>query len=253
MATFFSTSFWDFNPNGDGSHVSTWVWLYWILTAVLTISVLGFWQVFPKLKEAKEQEVSIWQLVLESLQQHLVIIKFWRREKVKDEEALSRSSNEHVDTENESKRPKRESRWRHLKHKGWLHKDRIRDKTEEGLTVIEANNMNVAGSGVQQARSEPQQTHTSFNSHLSYNRHSDPDDDEDDGSNGERLQNDYDESDDANADQSAETTMVAQQSPEMTISENMSVMQLSGYAPNCNPSIVPHCEIQQGHPIWTGM
>jgi Mg2+ and Co2+ transporter CorA len=41
VATFFSTSFWDFAPDNEGSKVSRWVWLYFALTIGLTVLVLG--------------------------------------------------------------------------------------------------------------------------------------------------------------------------------------------------------------------
>lgn len=44
VATFFSTSFLDFKPTRPGDHVSDWVWLYFVLTVVLIVTVMGFWK-----------------------------------------------------------------------------------------------------------------------------------------------------------------------------------------------------------------
>lgn len=63
-STFFSTSFFDFQPSSDGSGggsggggrrrvVSDWVWLYWAVTAVLTAAVLGLWWFFSRRQNAK--------------------------------------------------------------------------------------------------------------------------------------------------------------------------------------------------------
>lgn len=47
MATLFSTSFWDFSPSNDGAMVSKWVWLYIVVTALLTTGVVGVWMRWP--------------------------------------------------------------------------------------------------------------------------------------------------------------------------------------------------------------
>jgi hypothetical protein len=47
VATFFSTSFWDFGPSNQGSKVSSWVWLYWVVTVLLTMVVIGIWLWWP--------------------------------------------------------------------------------------------------------------------------------------------------------------------------------------------------------------
>ncbi|KAL1592262.1 hypothetical protein SLS60_011339 [Paraconiothyrium brasiliense] len=49
IATFFSTSFWDFGPANEGPIVSKWVWLYWVVTVVLTTCVIGAWIWWPLL------------------------------------------------------------------------------------------------------------------------------------------------------------------------------------------------------------
>src|SRR4051794_26230776 len=44
IATLFSASFWNFQPENDGPVVSKWVSLYWVLTAILTLGVLAAWR-----------------------------------------------------------------------------------------------------------------------------------------------------------------------------------------------------------------
>ncbi|QKX57884.1 uncharacterized protein TRUGW13939_05004 [Talaromyces rugulosus] len=50
MATLFSASFWDFQPDNQGRIVSSWVWLYWVLTVVLTVGVLAAWRIMSRVK-----------------------------------------------------------------------------------------------------------------------------------------------------------------------------------------------------------
>ena len=50
IATLFSASFWNFQPTNTGPIVSKWVWLYWVITAVLTITVWGFWRGYSMIK-----------------------------------------------------------------------------------------------------------------------------------------------------------------------------------------------------------
>lgn len=47
VATLFSTSFWDFSPSNEGAMVSKWVWLYLVVTAILTTGVVGAWMRWP--------------------------------------------------------------------------------------------------------------------------------------------------------------------------------------------------------------
>jgi hypothetical protein len=54
-ATFFSTSFFNLQPT-DGYRVSRWIWLYWVITVLLTVAVLFFWLVFVRLQHRKTQE-----------------------------------------------------------------------------------------------------------------------------------------------------------------------------------------------------
>ena len=49
VATLFSTSFWDFSPSNHGAMVSKWVWLYLVVTALLTVGVIGIWMRWPVL------------------------------------------------------------------------------------------------------------------------------------------------------------------------------------------------------------
>jgi hypothetical protein len=49
-ATFFSTTFFSFQ---GGASVSSWIWLYWLITAVLTGAVLCCWWVATKLQRKK--------------------------------------------------------------------------------------------------------------------------------------------------------------------------------------------------------
>lgn len=51
VATVFSASFWDFSPGNQGSKVSSWVWLYWVVTGVLTAAVLCIWRGVPRMKQ----------------------------------------------------------------------------------------------------------------------------------------------------------------------------------------------------------
>ncbi|KAH7411821.1 hypothetical protein DE146DRAFT_255853 [Phaeosphaeria sp. MPI-PUGE-AT-0046c] len=54
-ATFFSTSFFSFNANLDGKIYSGWLWLYFVVSAILTaIVVVGTWMLW----KGKEKEIS---------------------------------------------------------------------------------------------------------------------------------------------------------------------------------------------------
>ncbi|KAF2797117.1 hypothetical protein K505DRAFT_322826 [Melanomma pulvis-pyrius CBS 109.77] len=50
IATLFSASFWNFQPTNTGPIVSKWVWLYFVVTALLTLFVWSFWRGYPMLK-----------------------------------------------------------------------------------------------------------------------------------------------------------------------------------------------------------
>jgi hypothetical protein len=47
VATLFSASFWDFIPGNQGFKVSSYIWLYWLVTASVTAAVLFIWRGFP--------------------------------------------------------------------------------------------------------------------------------------------------------------------------------------------------------------
>jgi hypothetical protein len=68
VATFFSTRFWDFGPSNQGSKVSHWVWLYWVVTVVLTMFVISIWLWWPlvvKFSETKRRSSkSVIELIL---------------------------------------------------------------------------------------------------------------------------------------------------------------------------------------------
>ncbi|KAF2443081.1 hypothetical protein P171DRAFT_522732 [Karstenula rhodostoma CBS 690.94] len=68
VATFFSTSFWDFGPSNEGPMVSKWVWLYWLVTIVLTMCVVSIWMWWPLV--TKLRETKFWHIasVLELIQ-----------------------------------------------------------------------------------------------------------------------------------------------------------------------------------------
>ncbi|OAL48103.1 hypothetical protein IQ07DRAFT_646293 [Pyrenochaeta sp. DS3sAY3a] len=60
VATLFSSSFWDFKPGSTGRVVSGWVWLYFVLTAALTLIVLGIWRGHTVLKQVMRTSKDIW-------------------------------------------------------------------------------------------------------------------------------------------------------------------------------------------------
>lgn len=60
IATLFSSSFWDFQPGSTGPVVSGWVWLYFVLTAALTLIVLGVWRGYTALKQVIKASKGIW-------------------------------------------------------------------------------------------------------------------------------------------------------------------------------------------------
>ncbi|KAF2117456.1 hypothetical protein BDV96DRAFT_572128 [Lophiotrema nucula] len=55
MATLFSASFWDFNPNNARPRVSKWVWVYWITTFGLTAVVMILWRGHPTLATLRKR------------------------------------------------------------------------------------------------------------------------------------------------------------------------------------------------------
>jgi 3-mercaptopyruvate sulfurtransferase SseA len=56
LQTFFSTTFFDFNANFDGRVYSPWLWLYFLVTAILTLLVVvGTWLLWKKEKAVVEK------------------------------------------------------------------------------------------------------------------------------------------------------------------------------------------------------
>ena len=54
-ATFFSTTFFSFSADFDGSVYSGWLWLYFVVTVILTaVVVVGTWLLW----KGKEKEIS---------------------------------------------------------------------------------------------------------------------------------------------------------------------------------------------------
>jgi hypothetical protein len=53
IQTLFSASFFDFNPDNSSSVVSSWIWLYCVMTVVLTILVLAAWWFFVRHQNRK--------------------------------------------------------------------------------------------------------------------------------------------------------------------------------------------------------
>jgi hypothetical protein len=51
VATLFSASFWNFQPSNAGKIVSKWVWLYFVVTFLLTLAVLLGWQMSSKMRK----------------------------------------------------------------------------------------------------------------------------------------------------------------------------------------------------------
>ena len=66
VATFFSSTFWDFAPSNTGSKVSSWVWIYWVVTIVLTLMVLVVWRFFNMLNQIMESVRISWRVASSS-------------------------------------------------------------------------------------------------------------------------------------------------------------------------------------------
>ncbi|KAF2825367.1 hypothetical protein CC86DRAFT_456555 [Ophiobolus disseminans] len=62
VATLFSASFWNFDPRSGGKMVSSWVWLYFVSTAVLTLVVLAVWRGFAALKQTMGAVKRFWRV-----------------------------------------------------------------------------------------------------------------------------------------------------------------------------------------------
>jgi Mg2+ and Co2+ transporter CorA len=59
VATFFSTTFWDFSPDNEGAKVSNWVYLYFVVTVGLTLLVLVVWRKFSALRRFTMEMVQL--------------------------------------------------------------------------------------------------------------------------------------------------------------------------------------------------
>ena len=57
----FRTSFWNFDLSTTGPVVSRWIWLYWFLTAVLTVFVFAIWWNFFVVKQLRKKMTSTWE------------------------------------------------------------------------------------------------------------------------------------------------------------------------------------------------
>jgi hypothetical protein len=82
VATFFSTSFWDFAPGNRGSKVSSWVWLYWLVTISLTLLVLGVWRKFGALRQLVGSVVRFWR--------RMPLVRKAGREKIQSDEEVGK-------------------------------------------------------------------------------------------------------------------------------------------------------------------
>ncbi|PVF91183.1 hypothetical protein CPB86DRAFT_770930 [Serendipita vermifera] len=63
-ATIFSSSFWNFQPSNNGRVVSPWIWLYCVVTGVLTLIVLALWRYLSRtqykaIRDLPDSEVPI--------------------------------------------------------------------------------------------------------------------------------------------------------------------------------------------------
>jgi Mg2+ and Co2+ transporter CorA len=56
VGTFFSSSFFNFGPAAGNAVVSHWIWLYLLITALLTIIVFSGWHLLSRAKSKKEEE-----------------------------------------------------------------------------------------------------------------------------------------------------------------------------------------------------
>ena len=80
VATFFSTTFWDFSPDNDGVKVTYWVYLYFVVTIGLTMLVLIVWRRFSTMKRLTMNMVQL-------ARQIPVLGRLIRKKKVNDEES----------------------------------------------------------------------------------------------------------------------------------------------------------------------
>lgn len=80
VATFFSTTFWDFSPDNGGAKVSYWVYLYFVSTIGLTLLVLVVWRRSIALKQLKVG-------MLQSARRIPLLGRLIREKKMDDEES----------------------------------------------------------------------------------------------------------------------------------------------------------------------
>ncbi|CAN9087705.1 unnamed protein product [Alternaria alternata] len=79
VATFFSTTFWDFSPDNRGTKVTYWVYLYFVVTIGLTLLVLVVWRKFSVLKRLAANMVQV-------MHQIPLLGKLMKKKRVDDEE-----------------------------------------------------------------------------------------------------------------------------------------------------------------------
>ncbi|CAN9088031.1 unnamed protein product [Alternaria alternata] len=79
VATFFSTTFWDFSPDNKGTKVTYWVYLYFIVTIGLTLLVLVVWRKFSVLKRLAANMVQV-------MHQIPLLGKLMKKKRVDEEE-----------------------------------------------------------------------------------------------------------------------------------------------------------------------
>jgi len=80
VATFFSTTFWDFSPDNNGVKVTYWVYLYFVATIGLTLLVLIVWLRFGALERLTMKMVR-------SARRIPLLGRLIREKKVDDEES----------------------------------------------------------------------------------------------------------------------------------------------------------------------
>jgi len=80
VATFFSTTFWDFSPDNEGAKVTYWVYLYFVATIGLTLLVLVVWRRFGAMKRLTTKMVK-------SARRIPMLGRLIREKKVDDEES----------------------------------------------------------------------------------------------------------------------------------------------------------------------
>ncbi|KAJ4378013.1 hypothetical protein N0V83_000843 [Neocucurbitaria cava] len=88
VATFFSSTFWDFAPSNTGAKVSGWLWIYWVVTVVLTLMVLVVWRFFHVLVRVLERVRGLG--VVQPVGSTSMLKKFprWREKKMRVDEEV---------------------------------------------------------------------------------------------------------------------------------------------------------------------